>query len=152
MQFVSIYDKRPLRLLRQVGSVTDDGLAEFLQTERRFKLRQALKGARWVDIYDIRSFEGLSSSQREALLSFVQTNLPCIAESTVGVAFVVPPALEVDPRALTEPAGRQGISTHVGQSLDAALEWALELAFDEVPVLDADLVLGGIDAFRLVIQ
>lgn len=150
MQFVSINDKPPIRLLRQRGAITDSTFAEFLAAERSFKLRQALRGQRWVDVYDIRRFEGLSESQRTAALAFLQANLACLAEATLAVAFVVPPQLRAGAKDAAELL-RTRLPVCVEQDIDEALHWALDVALEADAQLDPALVIEGIDAFRSVL-
>ena len=150
MHFVSINDKPPIRLLRQQGSITDSTFAEFLAAERSFKLRQAIRGQRWVDVYDIRCFEGLSDSQRLAAMAFLQANLACLAEATLAVAFVIPPQLLERATAVAELLQTR-VPVCVKQDVDEALHWALDIALDADAQLDPALVIEGIDAFRSVL-
>ena len=152
MHFVNINGKPPIRLLRQVGSIEDDELTTFLLAERKFKLRQALRGDRWLDVYDIRRFDGLTDSQRQYAISFLEENMVCMAESMLAVAFVVPAELKDRCQLIADLVARHSVATCVSEDIDEALHWALEVAYDSDLPLDADLVLGGIDAFRFILR
>jgi hypothetical protein len=152
MPFVTINDLAPIRLLRQVGRITDNELAKLLATERAFKLRRAALDERWIDVLDLRQFEAMTAGQRQMCAEWLADNVALISKATLGLALTVPPELEQRARLFTDPLDHIAVPTRITNDLDTALHWALELAYDEDVFLDPSLVIGGVDAFRLTIR
>jgi hypothetical protein len=149
LKFVSINDSlAPIRLLRQVGGITDTELAELLAAETEFKRGAAADGDQWIDVYDCRTFAGSSEAQERMVVDWLITNAVTLTATTLGIAFAIPARLEVQARRLASHLEQLEIPSHVGNELDEALYWALERAHDEDIWLAPSLVLGGIDALR----
>ncbi|PRQ02256.1 hypothetical protein ENSA5_24920 [Enhygromyxa salina] len=153
MKFVTINDKlAPIRVLRQVDCITDDELGEFLAAERDFKLEQLSSGALWVEVVDMRRFAGLTAEQRKLCGAWVEKNIGMTAKTTIGIALTVPPGLEERAELFTMYFDRLAIPSMVTSDIEKALYWAIERSYDEDVVVDPDLVIGGIDAFRRTID
>lgn len=149
MKFITINDSlAPIRVLRQVDAITDLDLAQFLASELEFKRRETAAGNRWIDVFDCRTFAGLTEPQRVMIVSWILDNVAMLTESSLGVALTVPVRLEGHAKRIASHLERLEIPAHVGDDLDEALYWALERAYDEETWVAPGLVLGGIDALR----
>ena len=149
MKFVTINDSlAPIRLLRQFDAITDTDLAEFLASELAFKRGEAASEDQWIDVFDCRTFAGLTEPQRAMIVSWLLTNVGTLTTTSLGVALVVPTRLEGHAQRIAGHLRQLEIPAHVGNDLDEALYWALERAYEAETWVAPNLVLGGIDALR----
>ena len=149
MEFVNVNEARaPIRVLRQVGPITNAELAEVLDAEAEFLRSAAREGRSWVGVVDVRRFDGATGDQREALYGWLIDQAVVLCETVAGVAFVCELEHDAHVAMMTAMLGRAAIPTALVRDLDSALDWALQQTYEMDELTDAELVLKGVDAFR----
>lgn len=138
----------PIHLSTQVEATTDENLRVYLAAQTAMWTQMQRDGARCISVVDCSFGTKVSAVQRRMYADWINESGELLSGCLVGAAFVMPSIVVRGALTAVFWVARLSAPHTVHNTLEGALEWALDLARREDIPLSVTLERDGIDVFR----